>query len=39
MSDDIYYLDIEDEKHLNWFNIKIDGEKPKVREQSVMFYD
>lgn len=32
MSDDAYYLDIETEKSMNWYNIKVEGDKPKARE-------
>ncbi len=39
LSDEAYYLDIENEKVMNWYTIKVEGEKPKSREQSTMFYD
>jgi hypothetical protein len=32
MSDDVYYLDIDNEKSMNWYNIKVEGDKPKSRE-------
>lgn len=32
MSDEAYYLDIENEKSMNWYGIKIEGDKPKFRE-------
>ena len=39
MSEETYYLDIDNEKQMTWHTIKVEGEKPRAREQSTMFYD